>query len=125
MGSLKRAVSTVKVRVDEIELGIISGSLEFGEGFPNRKVEGMDDGTVVVSEDQSTAIGMIKFSLKPTPENLRDARSLERRNAVSVAFFDDNNVERVMRSGVSKNDSTKSVGSDGKIELCFEGTPLE
>ena len=122
--SLNRAVSTVQVRVDEFELGIKAGSLTYKEGFATRTVTGLDNGDVIASESREDAKGMIKFEMPPTKDNIKTVRSIEQRAVVTVKFFDDNGTERVMAQGVSLNDSEKSIGSDGTLELNFEGTPL-
>jgi hypothetical protein len=121
---LKRLVSTVQVKVDGQDVGIIAGSLEYKEGKPTREVKGLDNGDVTFSENREEAIGMIKFDIPTTKENIDLANTLKSRTASTVSFFDDFGTEKVMSSGVTKNDSSSSTGTDGKITFDYMGTPL-
>lgn len=124
-GSLKRVISTVTVNVDGIDIGIISGSLEFDEGKPKRSAEGLDNGDILISENRKDAFGMIKFIIPTTKENIQLARTLEGRKSSTISFYDDNGTEVVMSSGVTKNDSSRTLGEDGKIPMDYIGTPLD
>lgn len=122
--SLQRAISTLTVKVNGIEFGIIPKSLEYKDGLPTRDVKGLDNGDVYFTEDREEAVGMIKFEVPTTAENIADVKTIEASKKVTVKFYDDDGYEKVMSSGVSKNDSTKSIGTDAKITLEFMGTPL-
>lgn len=125
MASVKKAISTLIVNVDGNEIGIIPKSLEYREGKPVRNAKGLDNGDVVISEDREEAFGMIKFDIPSTAENLSLSRTLESRKGSTVKFYDDNGVEVSMKTGYTKNDSSKTTGSDGKITLDYIGTPLD
>ena len=125
MSELIRVISTVIVNVDGIDIGIIPNSLEFREGKPVRDAKGLDNGDVSFSESSEEAVGMIKFDMPATEENISLARTLESRRGSTVSFYDDNNAAYSMKSGVTKNDSNRNLGTDGKITLDFIGTPLD
>lgn len=125
MTTLKNVVSTVVVECDEYELGIVSGSLEYLDGFATRDHKGQDDGSVAVSENQEEAVGMIKFELVADTDNLKKARILKRRKAVLVKFYNDDGFQRVMREGSTTNSDPTTTGADGKDTLEFKGLPLE
>lgn len=124
-GSLKQVVSTVTVNVDGEDIGIISGSLEFREGKAVRTVEGLDNGTTLVKENRKEAFGIIKFEMPTTKDNIDLARTLEGRKSSTVSFYDDNGTEITMSAGVTKNDSSRTTGEDGKIPMEYNGTPLD
>lgn len=124
-GSLKKVLSTVTVNVDGIDIGIIAGSLEFDEGKPKRSAEGLDNGDILISENRKDAFGMIKFVIPTTKENIDLARTLEGRSSSTVSFYDDSGTEIVMAAGVTKNDSNRTIGEDGKIPMDYIGTPLD
>jgi len=117
MSVLQRVSTAFKVRVDELEFSIVSGSLEFKEGDPTREVKGQDDGTIVYSENYEEAKGYIKFEVMATEDNINKARQVEKRQAVTVIFSDDNGLEKVMRSGVSLN-ASNSMFLNFAIEGC-------
>lgn len=124
-GSLKTAISTLIVNVDGVDIGIIGGTLEFSEGKPVRSAKGLDNGEVIISENREEAYGMIKFEMPTTKDNISLARTLEGRSASTVSFYDDNGTEITMSSGVTKNDSSRTTGEDGKIPMEYIGTPLD
>lgn len=125
MAELIQRVSTVNVNIDGQDYGIVPSSLAFKEGKPTRDVKGLDNGDVIFSENREEAVGMIKFELPTTPENLANAKTLNSRLNSTVRFTDDYGTERVMVSGVTKNDSERTTGPDGKIALEYIGTPLD
>ncbi len=124
-GDLKRVVGSAKAIVDEIEFAVVPGSVVYKDGKKARNVMGADNGDVFFSENYEEAKGMIKFEAFATVENFDNAKQIEERDSVTVKIFNEQGFERTMKSGVSLNDSEKSIGSDGKLELNFEGTPLE
>lgn len=124
-GDLKRIISAVKAQVDEFEFAVAPGSVTYKDGKPARTVKAADNNDVFSSENFEEAKGMIKFEFFGTEENLAQCRQIEERDSVTVKIFDEDGFERVMKSGVSLNDSEKSLGSDGKGEFSFEGSPLE
>jgi len=124
-GTLNRVVSTVSVNVDGENIGIIPNSLEYKEGKPERDVKGLDNGDITFSENRESALGMIKFDIPSTKENIDLANTLMSRTNSTVKFFDENGTEKVMASGVTKNDSSTNLGTDGKITLDYMGTPLD
>ena len=124
MGDLKRIVSAVNVQADEFQFGIISGSLTFKDGFPERTVKGLDNGSTTWSENQESAIGMVKFDIPTTVENVKSAQTLAGRTGSTIKFYDENGFERVMKTGILKNDGEFSISNDGKRTLTFEGTPM-
>ena len=121
--ALKKVISAVQVRVDSKDYSIIAGSLSYDDGFAERTVINTEAGEIVYGEDPSTRVGMIKFSVPSTGENLDSIRKFQR-GLVTVKFYDDDDFTRTMGSGVCLNGSEKSTGSDGNFEVSFEGDPL-
>ena len=125
MSEAQNAVSTVIVNVDGEDLGIIPQSLSYKEGKPSRQVGGLDNGDILIGEDRTDAVGMIKFDLPTTKENIERAKTLRERKASTVSFYDDSGTEQVMQTGVTMNSDDNTVGKDGKITLDYQGTPLQ
>jgi hypothetical protein len=127
MQDLNEALSTWIARVDEFDLGIIPGSLEFTPGKNKRDVTKEDNGDLTFTEDPTEAVGMIKFEVRNTASNLEKVNIIENRKKVTVKIFTpDGTVDKVMRIGTStNNDPTRTSGSDAKIPLEFKGTSLE
>ncbi len=122
---LQKAISKFLVRVDEFDFPVIPKTLVFKSGKNERTVEKMDNDQLISSEDNTTGVGMIKFDVKLTAESLRNAEIVESRSQVTVKIFtEDGTVDKVMRSGVSINNTERSV-SDSKLTLEFQGTELE
>ena len=124
MAEFMKVISAVRVVCDEFEFGVIPGSLEFKEGYPVRVVKGIDNGDQTWAEDFTENFGVIKFDAPTVNLYLANARTLSTRAGSTIKFFDDAGTQRVMKSGVLKNDQSNTVGSDGKISLEFSGTPL-
>lgn len=125
MAKLTRVISTLIVNIDGVEVGIIPGSLTFKEGKPTRNAKGTDNRDVTFTENREEAVGMIKYEMPNTSENLTLATTQEGRSGSTVSFYDDFGTEKSMTSGVTKNDSERTTGEDGKIPMEWIGTPLD
>jgi hypothetical protein len=124
MGELNRITSAAKVTVDEFEFIIEPNSLSYKDGNPSRSVKGTTGGAYY-ADNYEDAKGMIKFSIPNTQANDKALNQVRRRGQVTVKAEEiGGNWKRVMKAGVSLNDSESSVGSDGMLEETFEGTPL-
>lgn len=124
MAQLTKVLSSLFVRVDGQDVGIIPNSLEYKEGKPSRSVKGLDNGDVTFGENREDAYGMIKFDIPTTKANIDLANTFMSRQGSTVSFFDDLGTEKVMASGVTTNDASNTTGNDGKITLEYHGTPL-
>jgi hypothetical protein len=125
-GDISRVVSTVKAIVNNVEYALVPGSVTYKDGKKERNTKAADNGDVVYADNAEAAKGMIKFQYFATKDNLDSARQIEEDTAVTVKIFDEaSDFQRTMRSGVSLNDSDKTLGPDGIGEFNFEGTPLE
>ncbi len=125
MTTFKKVISTVTIEAGEFTLGIVAGSFEYSDGFAERDHKGQDDGSVAVSENTESAVGMMKFELVADAENLKNARILKRRDSVTVKAYTENGFSRIMREGSTTNSDPTTTGSDGKDTLEFKGLPLE
>jgi hypothetical protein len=122
---LTRAISAVKLQVDEFKFPVISNSLAYKEGLPERTVKGLDNGDKYTTENLETAVGMIKADIPSITQYIDDAKTIGARQKVTVKFFDDFGMERVMKSGVCMNAEEISTGTDGKFTLEFQGSSLD
>ena len=121
---MKKVISVANVRVNNEDYSIVSGSFEYDDGLPERTTKNTDGGEVVYSEDMSTAIGMMKFTLPSTKENLDSILKFQRMGILSCSVDDGANFSRAMRQGVSKNDEGRKLGSDSDFTVTIEGDPL-
>jgi len=124
-GNSAQRISNAIVNVDEFNMGTIPGDTEYKEGFPERSVEGLDNGDVVTSADYKTAVGMIKFSVPATKVNTDISKVLGGRAISTVKVTSQDGFVRVMKKGTLKNGNSVKIGTDGKIEFEYNGTPLQ
>jgi len=122
---MKRLISTSSVRINSTDYSIKAGSLYYEDGFSESNVEATESGELVFGEDPTTAIGVIKFELHSTQENLDSIRKFQT-GIHSVKIFDPKTTSwsRTMLQGKAINDGGKQTGSDGSFEVTFKGSPL-
>lgn len=121
---MKKVISVANVRINSEDYSIVSGSFEYDDGLPERTVKNTDGRQVVYSEDMSTAIGMMKFTLPSTQDNLDSILKFQRLGAISCSVDDGGDFSRAMLRGVCKNDEGKKLGSDSDFTVTIEGDPL-
>lgn len=108
-------------------LAIVPNSFEFTEGFGEQKVEAQSAGgnsiSVVVSQDVSTALSMLKFSLYPTEENVTNARQMKANFDGNVFTASEGTFSRTFLSAVCTTDYSVMLKADGTIDLEFKSLP--
>ncbi len=120
------ATPTVVVNDDTIE--IVPNSLKYKLGLGDVNIRTQQSGTVVttvVNEDAETKLSMVSFSQILT--GVSDAQVqvwLEARvnGGVTIEFFD-GSIARSFRSMVLVTEPERITGSEGSVELEFQGPP--
>lgn len=106
---------------------IVSNSLKYTEGFgeQNVRVQSAGGGNVaaVVSNNVETNKGNLKFSLMPTPENIRLARSWKANPNINVFSWFQGELERTLPQATVTNDYEVNLAADGTIDLEIMGRP--
>lgn len=125
-------LTNVSIEVDDEAIEINPDSVTYNEGLGESTVTAGSKGgrpTTIVSTDETTRVGMIKFEMPATvkaQDLSRDfkARGDERVVKMSGMDSEGNRFGRTLRHGVMTPDSEKEVKNEGKIEIEFKGAPL-
>lgn len=121
-------ISDPSVVVNNVGVAIVPNSLEFTEGLGEQEilVQSAGGGVVqqVFSDNVETSLGMVKFSMRSTVDNInlvRAWKSNRNRNAVTVtATNDDGTLTRTFTNAAIVNDYSVGLASDGVIEVEFK-----
>lgn len=121
-------ISDPGVQVNNVAVGIVPNTLEFTEGFgeQNVKVQSAGGGILqqVFENNVETNIGMVKFSLFATIDNIEQARQWKANgnlNVVTVtAVADGKTFTRTFTNAAIVNDYSAQLQADGVIELEFK-----
>ncbi len=121
-------ISDPSVVVNNVAVAIAPNSLEFSEGFGEQEilVQSAGGGALqqVYSDNVETSLGMVKFSMRSTVENINLVRSWKanrNRNAVTVtATNDDGTFTRTFANAAIVSDYTVALSSDGVVEIEFK-----
>lgn len=120
------------VLVNDEVIPVEANSVEFDEGLGEQAVRPVSIGEgkteQVYSRNVETNIGMVKFSIPVTPENIKLAREWkvnENRNLVQIAGRTaEGSVERSLSGAAFVGSYTVPIGSETVIEIEFKGNTL-
>lgn len=106
-----------------------AGSLGYIGGTPERKVSPQNAGngnTVnVVNEDISTAVGEVKFEMKPTTQNEEQVDVwIENLDQNVVKIVSKDGTSRVFQSAVVTNRPEWNLGSDATVSIEIKSDPV-
>lgn len=132
MADQELILTNASVEVDDEAVTIEGNSIAIKEGQGESTTKAASKGgnvVVVISEDITTKIGMVKFEMPASVTSMNLARDFKARGAgrvVRVSGLDPagNRLGRTLTQGVMINDPEKAIQSEGKIEVNFEGAPL-
>ncbi len=117
MGNSTQFRLNATVMLNDISFGVVSDSIELTHGFGERTVEGASVGggviIQVISEDPTSAFGMLKFSLHTTLEN---------HNSL-VRLLESKNNGRISVSLTATNTSTGTTFSLSSEECTITNNP--
>ena|SRR5690606_407291 len=126
------AFSNPTVRVNDVTWSIVPNSVEVVAGDGETKVRAASAGgnsiETVHTSNAESKIGVVKFSVYPTPENerrLREIKAQPGQNVVELveSFSDGSNASETLRHASLTNDPTKGKNADGVIALEWMGDP--
>lgn len=116
---------TVEVNDEVIE--IKPNSLSYKEGFGETKLRVVSSGgnqtRQIATEDISTKMGMVKFTVivdLDTPDKIRSWQALSDGNVVR---FSDSGVTRTFQMATIVNDPEVALGVDAEVEVEFSSRP--
>lgn len=120
------------VEVDDEAITVEANTIVLVEGQGESTVKAASRGgrpVMVISEDISGKVGMVKFEMPASVASNNLAREFKSRGAgrvVRVSGTDaaGNRLGRVLTQGVMTNDPEKAIQSEGKIPIEFSGAPL-
>lgn len=122
-------ISDPSVVVNNVAVSIVPNSLEFDEGFGEQEILVQSSGNGVTeqvfSDNVETNLGMVKFSMRSTVDNIalvRAWKAARNSNAVTVtATTADGTLARTYTNAAITNNYTVTLSSDGVIEVEFKG----
>lgn len=122
-------ISDPSVLVNNVSVAIVPNSLVFDEGLGEQSVivqsAGAGQTQQVFANDVSTNLGMVKFSLQATKQNIELARSWktnQNQNVVTVTASNaDGTITRSFTNSAICNNYEVPLSADGVIELEFKG----
>lgn len=123
---------SASVEVDDETVTVEGNTLSIVEGQGTSTAKAATKGgriVVVVSEDVTTKIGMVKFKMPASVSSMNLARDFKARGAgrvVRVSGIDGqgNRLGRTLTQGIMTNDPDKEIKSEGSIDIEFSGAPL-
>ena len=125
-------LTSVSIEVDDDSVTVEGNTVVLKEGTGESTVKAAINGgkvVTVISTDQTTKVGMIKFSMPATVIALNTSRNwaaLGAGRTVRATGLDPagNRLARTLRSGIMTTDPEKAVQNEGVIEIEFQGAPL-
>ena len=122
-------ISDAGVVINNVGVNITPNSLSYTEGFGEQNVLVQTAGngklSTVYSNDVETNLGMVKFSMRATVENIALARkwkSNANRNAIAIiAQNADGSLTRNFSGMALTSDFEVQLSADGVLDLEFKG----
>lgn len=132
MADLELILVNASVEVDDEPVTVEGNSIVIIEGQGESTTTAASRGSqtvIVISEDITTKVGMIKFEMPASIASMNLARDFKNRGAgrvVRVSGTDaaGNRLGRVLTQGIMSNDPEKAIQNEGKIPIEFSGAPL-
>ena len=120
------------VEVDDEAVTVEGNTIVLVEGNGESTIKAASRGgkpVMVISEDISGKVGMIKFEMPATINAMNLSRDFKARGAgrvVRVSGTDaaGNRMGRTLTQGIMTNDPEKAIQNEGKIPIEFSGAPL-
>lgn len=123
----------VSVEVNDQTIAVEGNTVVLNEGTGTVTVKAATQGgkpVMVVSEDVTSKVGMVKFDIPSTVNGLNASRDWavfkKGASVVRVSGTDPagNRMGRTLMQGTMTNDPDKAIQNDGKISIEFSGLPL-
>ena len=132
MDDQETSLVDASVEVDDGPVAVGGNTIVIIEGQGESPVKAASKGgrpVVVVSEDITTKIGMIKFEMPGSVSSMNTSRDFKARGAgrvVRVSGLDPqgNRLGRKRTQGIMTNEPEKAIQSEGTVPIEFSGAPL-
>ena len=132
MADLEIILVDASVEVDDETITIEGNTLVLVEGLGTSTVKAASKGgrpVMVVSEDITTKVGMIKFEMPASIASINASRDFVTSGAgrvvrVSGTDAQGNRMGRTLTQGTMVTDPEKAIQNEGKISVEFHGAPL-
>lgn len=132
MADLETILVSASVEVDDEAVTVEGNTLVLVEGLGARTVRTATKGgrtVVLVSEDTTARVGMVKFEMPASVASIniaRDFKALGEGRVIRVSGVDaaGNILARTLTQGVMTNDPEVAIQNEGKIPIEFSGAPL-
>ena len=125
-------LNDIIILVNNEQIAYTADSLSFADGKGEyslrNAVVGGGETEQVFSKDLSTKIGMVKFSMPTTVENValvRSWKSNDNNNVVELIGATDASFSRIFTGAAILNDPEASAATDGNIEIEFKSNPAQ
>lgn len=125
-------LTSAAIEVDDETVTVEGNTISFIEGIGESTVKAATNGgkpVMVISSDETTKVGCIKFSMPATIQANNDSRNwaaLGAGRTVRVTGIDPagNRLARTLRDGIMVTDPEKQIQNEGTLEVEFKGSPL-
>ena len=104
---------------DETVPHVIPGSIEIDPGYVESDVKATTDGQVILAEDFSTQIGMVKYKQYPNSEGIEFSNRMKTLKTASVVSVtnNDSDISYTFLSAWNTNKIVIPLQQDGEIEI--------
>lgn len=125
MATVIRKLVDATLILDNNVVGYVPNSLSFTEGLGTQKLRTQTAGAGsiqhVLTEDVSTRVSTVKFSLEPTVDNVALIRSIKADQTGHVITISQQGFTRTITGAVLTNDFEVKLGMDDVIAVEFHG----
>lgn len=120
----KVGIAGLIVEVNNEKVSYKQGTLEFDTGDPEIKTEGLQNGSgsdIISTEDATTAVGMVKFTLPSTVENNQIVREWKLQGPNNNTIILSGKDDFALRNASFTNKLIIKPGVDSEIAVEFSG----
>ena len=125
-------LNDIVILVNNEQIAYTADSLSWkdglGESSTRNAVAGGGETEQIYSEDLATKVGMVKFSLPTTAENVALVRGWKLNkndNVVELIGASGDTFTKIFTQASLKDDPESSAATDGNIELDFSSNPAQ
>lgn len=127
-----KRLNDIIILVNNDQISYSADSLSWKDGFGDAEVVneivGGGQTDPVYSEDLTSKVGMVKFSMATTAANdalKRAWKANKNNNVVELLGSADENFQKIFTQAAILEDPEANAATDGKIEIEFKGNPAQ
>jgi hypothetical protein len=117
------------VEINDIVVMIIPNSLTYKKGKGDKKLRaqsaGGDSIDIIPTEDAETKVSMCKFSMITTKENVEAHETWKDKTGGNTVRLSDGSFVVPFRKMYITTEPEVNTGSDGNLEIEFQGQPVQ